>query len=50
MGEPQNLLIGSEMGWTFMTFFLKVAPVSPVLAVGLGTCYYVEKAVVYLRF
>jgi NhaB family Na+:H+ antiporter len=32
------------MGWTFMTFFLKVAPVSlPVLAVGLGTCYYVEK-------
>lgn len=44
VGEPQNLLIGSEMGWTFMTFFLKVAPVSlPVLAVGLGTCYYVEK-------
>jgi len=44
VGEPQNLLIGSEMGWTFMTFFIKVAPVSlPVLLVGLGTCYYVEK-------
>lgn len=44
VGEPQNLLIGSEMGWSFMTFFLKVAPVSlPVLAVGLATCYYVEK-------
>ncbi len=44
VGEPQNLLIGSEMGWHFMTFFLMVAPVSlPVLLVGLGTCYYVEK-------
>ena len=44
VGEPQNLLVGSEMGWHFMTFFIKVAPVSlPVLLVGLGTCYYVEK-------
>jgi len=44
VGEPQNLLIGSEMGWHFATFFLKVAPVSmPVLMVGLATCYYVEK-------
>ena len=44
VGEPQNLLIGSEMGWTFMAFFINVAPVSlPVLLVGLGTCYYVEK-------
>ena len=44
VGEPQNLLIGSEMGWHFMDFFLEVAPVSlPVLLVGLGTCYYVEK-------
>jgi NhaB family Na+:H+ antiporter len=44
VGEPQNLLVGSEMGWHFMEFFLKVAPVSlPVLMVGLGTCYYVEK-------
>jgi NhaB family Na+:H+ antiporter len=44
VGEPQNLLIGSEMGWSFMTFFFKMVPVSlPVLAVGLATCYYVEK-------
>ncbi|WP_310601347.1 sodium/proton antiporter NhaB [Desulfobulbus sp.] len=44
VGEPQNLLVGSVMGWQFATFFLKVAPVSlPVLVVGLATCYYVEK-------
>ncbi|WP_319543452.1 sodium/proton antiporter NhaB [uncultured Pseudodesulfovibrio sp.] len=44
VGEPQNLLIGSEMGWHFVPFFLKVAPVSmPVLAVGLLTCIVVEK-------
>ena len=44
VGEPQNLLIGGVMGWHFMDFFIKVAPVSlPVLAVGLGTCYLVEK-------
>jgi NhaB family Na+:H+ antiporter len=44
VGEPQNLLIASEMGWHFIPFFLKVAPVSmPVLAVGLITCVVVEK-------
>jgi NhaB family Na+:H+ antiporter len=44
VGEPQNLLIGSVMGWHFAEFFIRVAPVSlPVLAVGLGTCYVVEK-------
>lgn len=44
VGEPQNLLIGSVMGWHFADFFFMVAPVSlPVLAVGLGTCYLVEK-------
>lgn len=44
VGEPQNLLIASTMGWSFMDFFIKVAPISmPVLLVGLGTCYYVEK-------
>ncbi len=44
VGEPQNLLVGNEMGWHFMTFFFKVAPVSiPVLIVGLATCYWVEK-------
>ncbi len=44
VGEPQNLLIGSVMGWHFAEFFINVAPVSlPVLVVGLGTCYLVEK-------
>ncbi len=44
VGEPQNLLISSEMGWHFIPFFLKVAPVSmPVLVVGLLTCYTLEK-------
>jgi NhaB family Na+:H+ antiporter len=44
VGEPQNLLIASEMGWQFVPFFIKVAPVSmPVLAIGLTTCVLVEK-------
>jgi len=44
VGEPQNLLIGEEMGWHFMPFFLQVAPVSmPVLAMGLLTCIFVER-------
>lgn len=44
VGEPQNLLIGSEMGWQFIPFFIKVAPVSmPVFVVGLLTCIMVEK-------
>lgn len=44
VGEPQNLLIGAELGWHFVPFFLKVVPVSmPVLVVGLATCVLVEK-------
>jgi NhaB family Na+:H+ antiporter len=44
VGEPQNLLIGHELGWHFADFFLKVAPVSlPVLAAGLVTCVALEK-------
>jgi NhaB family Na+:H+ antiporter len=44
VGEPQNLLIGSELGWHFVPFLLKVLPVSmPVLAVGLLTCVGVER-------
>jgi Na+:H+ antiporter, NhaB family len=44
VGEPQNLLIGSVVGWEFVPFFLHVAPVSlPVLAVGLTTCVLLEK-------
>ena len=44
VGEPQNLLIGHEMGWHFVEFFIQVAPVSmPVLVVGLATCLLVER-------
>ena len=44
VGEPQNLLIGHEMGWHFSEFFIRVAPVSlPVLVAGLITCVLLEK-------
>ncbi|MGE8467566.1 MAG: sodium/proton antiporter NhaB [Pseudomonas putida] len=44
VGEPQNLLIGHEMGWHFADFFFNVAPVSlPVLGAGLLTCVVLEK-------
>lgn len=44
VGEPQNLLIGHEMGWHFIDFFIEVAPVSiPVLIMGLLTCACLEK-------
>ncbi|MDD3312307.1 sodium/proton antiporter NhaB [Pseudodesulfovibrio sp.] len=44
VGEPQNLLVGSEMGWHFVPFFLHAAPVTlPVLAIGLLTCLLVEQ-------
>ncbi|PIE57555.1 MAG: sodium/proton antiporter NhaB [Desulfobulbus propionicus] len=44
VGEPQNLLIGHIMGWTFPSFFIEVAPVSlPVLVFGLLTCFFLEK-------
>lgn len=48
VGEPQNLLIASTMGWSFAQFFIEVAPVSmPVLVVGLLTCYGLEKKKVF---
>src|SRR5690606_3539637 len=44
VGEPQNLLIGHEMGWHFGEFFRRMMPVSmPVLAAGLGTCLLLER-------
>ena len=43
VGEPQNLLIAEIMGWEFVPFFLKMAPISlPVLVVGLLTCASLE--------
>ena len=44
VGEPQNLLIGTVVGWDFLEFFARMAPVSlPVLVVGLGTCLALER-------
>ncbi|WFS61576.1 sodium/proton antiporter NhaB [Pseudodesulfovibrio thermohalotolerans] len=44
VGEPQNLLVGAEMGWHFIPFFLHAMPVTiPVLFVGLLTCLAVEQ-------
>jgi len=44
VGEPQNLLIAQEMDWDFITFFLKMAPVTmPVFVCGLITCALLEK-------
>ncbi|MEZ5528948.1 MAG: sodium/proton antiporter NhaB [Porticoccaceae bacterium] len=44
VGEPQNLLIAEKAGWTFVHFFLVMAPVTmPVLFFGLLTCLLLEK-------
>lgn len=44
VGEPQNLIIASQMGWSFIEFYLKMAHVSiPVLIAGLLTTIAVEK-------
>jgi NhaB family Na+:H+ antiporter len=44
VGEPQNLLIGTIVGWDFGEFFVRMAPVSlPVLGVGLVTCLALER-------
>ncbi len=44
VGEPQNLLIAEQAGWTFAEFFVKVAPVSlPVAVSGLLTCWVIDR-------
>ncbi|MCK5893124.1 MAG: sodium/proton antiporter NhaB [Endozoicomonadaceae bacterium] len=44
IGEPQNLLIGYQMGWNFKEFIIHMAPVSlPVLLLGLLTCLCLER-------
>jgi NhaB family Na+:H+ antiporter len=44
VGEPQNLLIGETVGWDFVEFFVRVAPVSiPVFFVGLALCVLLER-------
>lgn len=48
VGEPQNLLIGEKMGWDFIEFFLKMAPITiPVLFAGLLTTVVLEKLKVF---
>ena len=43
VGEPQNLLIGEKMGWDFVEFFLRMAPITiPVLFFGLLTTILLE--------
>lgn len=44
VGEPQNLLIAHQAGWTFAEFFVLMAPVTmPTLFMGLLTCLLVER-------
>lgn len=43
VGEPQNLIIAGQAEWSFVEFFLRVAPISvPVLVCGIITCLLVE--------
>jgi len=43
VGQPQNVLIAEQAGWTFSEFFWQVAPVAlPVFVVGIATCAVVE--------
>ncbi len=44
IGEPENLIIGNQVGWNFQQFFLEVAPVSiPTFIAGILTCIVLEK-------
>jgi NhaB family Na+:H+ antiporter len=44
VGEPENIVIGTEAGWSFMEFFLHAAPSTiPTLLAGFATCLVIEK-------
>ncbi|MGB0129165.1 MAG: sodium/proton antiporter NhaB [Rhodocyclaceae bacterium] len=44
VGEPENIVIGTEAGWSFVQFFLNVAPVTiPTLFFGFAVCWVIEK-------
>lgn len=44
VGEPQNLIIAKAAEWDFVSFLLRMAPVTlPVLLCGLLTCVLVER-------
>jgi len=48
VGEPQNLLIGERLGWDFIGFFFKMAPITiPVLIAGLVTTIILEKTRIF---
>tara|TARA_Y100000385_G_scaffold42168_2_gene39176 strand:- start:126 stop:1505 length:1380 start_codon:yes stop_codon:yes gene_type:complete len=48
VGEPQNLLIGERMGWDFIEFFLRMAPITiPVLVAGLATTVVLESTGIF---
>lgn len=43
VGEPQNLLIADKADWSFVEFFIRMAPVTmPTLVAGLATCLLLE--------
>lgn len=45
VGEPQNLIIADKAGWSFVEFFIRMAPVTlPVFIFGLMTTVVLEKA------
>ncbi len=44
VGEPENIVIGSEAGWDFMTFISMVSPATvPTLFAGFLTCIVLEQ-------
>lgn len=44
VGEPQNLIIAKSADWDFVSFLLRMAPVTvPVFICGILTCYLVER-------
>ena len=44
VGEPENIVIGNQAGWDFLTFAGKVAPATmPTLFAGLLMCFLLEK-------
>ena len=44
VGEPENIVIGSEAGWDFVTFITMVSPATiPTLIAGILTCVLIEK-------
>lgn len=48
VGEPQNLLIGEKMGWDFIEFYVRMAPVTmPVLVAGLITTVFLETTKIF---